>query len=85
MIGSGATPVLLALELNPEEFSEAARIRIAVKLHEVGLLSTGAAAELADMPEPLLPSVLANCGVHAIDLWKEELRRDRVVARHRPP
>ena len=44
--------VLLALGLTPEEFREEAKILIAVKLYEMGRLSTGAAAELANVPTP---------------------------------
>ena len=40
--------VLLGLGLTPEEFREEAKILIVVKLYEMGRLSTGAAAELAD-------------------------------------
>ena len=39
--------VLLALGLSPEEFREEAGLLIAVKLCEMGRLSSGAAAELA--------------------------------------
>ena len=44
--------VLLALGLTPEEFCEEAKFLIAVKLYEMGRLSTGAAAELANVPKP---------------------------------
>ena len=73
--------VLLALGLTPEEFREEAKILIAVKLYEMGRLSTGAAAELADVPKPLFLTELADYGVDTFNLSKEELQRDLAVAR----
>ena len=73
--------VLLALGLTPEEFREEAKILIAVKLYEMGRLSTGAAAELADVPKPLFLTKLADYGVDTFDLSKEELQRDLAIAR----
>ena len=68
--------VLLALGMSPEQFCEEAEILIAVKLHEMGRLSTGAAAELADVPKPLFLTRLADYGVATFDLSADELRRD---------
>ena len=73
--------VLLALGLTPEEFREAAKILIAAKLYEMGRLSTGGAAELADVPKPLFLTKLAGYGVDTFDLSKEELQRDLAIAR----
>ena len=73
--------VLLALGLTPEEFCEEAKILIAVKLYEMGRLSTGAAAELADVPKPLFLTKLAGYGVDTFDLSGEEIQRDVASAR----
>ena len=73
--------VLLALGLTPEEFREEAKILIAVKLYEMGRLSTGAAAELADVPKPSFLTKLAGYGVDTFDLSGEEIQRDVASAR----
>ena len=73
--------VLLALGLTPEEFHEEAKLLIAVKLCELGRLSTGAAAELAGLPKPLFLTKLADYGVDTFDLSAEELQRDLAGAR----
>ena len=73
--------ILLALGLSPDQFREEAKILIAVKLHEMGRLSTGAAAKLAGIPKPLFLTKLADYGVATFDLSDEELRRDMTHAR----
>lgn len=75
-----ADEVLLALNMSPEEFAEEARILVAVKLHEMGKLSGGAAAELAGMPKPLFLTKLSDYGVDAFDLDEDELLHDLVSA-----
>lgn len=76
--------VLLALGLSPEQFREEAKILIAVKLYEIGRLSTGAAAQLAGVPKPVFLTKLADYGVDTFDLSGEELRRDMTDARRHP-
>ena len=73
--------VLLALGLTPEEFCEEAKIIIAVKLYEMGRLSTGAAAELANVPKPLFLTKFADYGVDTFNLSRDELERDLASAR----
>ncbi|MXY99236.1 UPF0175 family protein [Candidatus Poribacteria bacterium] len=50
--GSGdyGDEVLLALGYTPKQFSEEAKLLIAIKLYELGRLSSGGAAKLADIP-----------------------------------
>ena len=73
--------VLLELGLSPEQFCEEAKILIAVKLCELGRLSTGAAAKLAGVPKPLFLTKLAEYGINTFDLSEEELQRDVANAR----
>ena len=73
--------VLVALGLTPEEFGEEAQILLAVKLYEMGRLSTGAAAEFAKVPKPLFLTKLADYGVDTFDLSEEELQSDLASAR----
>ncbi len=73
--------VLLALGMTAEEFREEAKLLIAVKLCEMGRLSTGGAAELADLPKPLFLTKLADYGVDTFELESEELQRDVSRAR----
>ncbi|MCE2485904.1 MAG: UPF0175 family protein [Desulfurellaceae bacterium] len=67
--------VLLALGLSLEQFRGETKILIAVKLYEMGRLSTGAAAQLAGVPKPLFLMKLADYSVDTFDLSDEELRR----------
>ena len=73
--------ILLALGLSPDQFREEAKMLIAVKLYEMGRLSTGAAAKLAGIPKPLFLTKLADYGVATFDLSDEKLRRDMTHAR----
>ena len=73
--------VLLELGLSPEQFREEAKILIAVKLYELGRLSTGAAAKLAGVPKPLFLIKLAEYDINTFDLSEEELQRDVANAR----
>lgn len=73
--------VLLALGLSPEQFTEEVKLLAAVKLYELGRLSSGAAARLAGIPKPLFLTKLADYGVDTFRLTEEELRQDLASAR----
>ena len=73
--------VLLALGMTPDEFGKEAKILIAVKLHEMGRLSAGAAAKLANLPKPLFLSRLAAYDIDTFDMSEDELRSDMASAR----
>lgn len=73
--------VLLALGCSPKQFNEEAKLLIAVKLYELGRLSSGAAAKLAGIPKPLFLMKLADYSVDAFQLTEEDLQQDLASAR----
>ena len=73
--------VLLALGYSPRQFSEEARILVAVKLYELGRLSSGAAAKLANIPKPLFLMKLADYDVEVFHLTEEDIQQDLAGAR----
>ena len=73
--------VLLALGATPEQFGEELKLLTALKLYELGRLSSGAAARLAEIPKPLFLSKLAEYGVDTFCLTREELQQDVAHAR----
>lgn len=73
--------ILQALGLSPEQFSEEARLLVAVKLYELGRISSGAAAALAGISKPLFLTKLADYQVDSFRMSEEELRQDLASAR----
>ena len=73
--------VLLALGISPEQFGEEVAFLSALKLYELGRLSVGAAARLAEIPKPLFLAKLAEYGVDTFRLTEEELQQDMANAR----
>ncbi len=71
---------MLALKLPAEGVAEAVRMAAAVKLLELGRLSSGAAASLAGVPRVVFLSKLADYGVDTFDLTEEQLDKETRLA-----
>jgi predicted HTH domain antitoxin len=69
----------LALKVPTEALGKELLLAAAVKLYELGRLSSGAAAELAGVPKPLFLTKLGDYGVCTFDLNKEELQREMAL------
>lgn len=67
---------LIALKLTPEGFAVELRTAGAMKLYEIGRLSSGAAAEMAGIPRPLFLSKLADYGIATFRLSASEVAED---------
>ena len=70
----------LALKVPAEALGRELLLAAAVKLYELGRLSSGAAAELAGIPKPLFLTKLADYGVATFDLKKDDLLRELALA-----
>jgi predicted HTH domain antitoxin len=67
---------LQALQTTPENLSQEMLLVVAVKLYELGRLSSGAAANLAGIPRTVFLSKLADYGVDTFCLTEAELAED---------
>jgi predicted HTH domain antitoxin len=66
---------LFALKGSTEDVGVMLRMASAVKLYEMGKLSSGVAARLAGVPRVVFLSRLADYGVDTFQLGEEELQR----------
>lgn len=73
--------VLWALQQEPEAFESEARLLLAIKLYELGRLSTGLAARLAGVPRVTFMFLLGQYGLSAFGEFPDELRGDLDNAR----
>jgi predicted HTH domain antitoxin len=68
--------LLLSLKTTPEEFEAEARLLLAVKLYELGRVSTGVGAQLAGMDRVAFMFQLARFGLSPIGQEPGELAED---------
>lgn len=71
---------LVALNLTPEQAGIELRLLAAVKLYELGRLSSGAAARLAGIPRVVFMGRLAEFGVATFTQTEDELRDELASA-----
>ncbi len=68
--------VLISLKETSVEFSREILMLAAVKLYQMGKLSSGRAAQLAGIPRVSFLQSLSRYGVPIFELTNEELQRD---------
>ena len=71
---------LSALRLTPEQLGAELRLAAAMKLYELGRLSSGAAAALAGVPRTVFIAKLADYRVDTFRVTEDELRRESRLA-----
>jgi predicted HTH domain antitoxin len=71
---------LVALKRTPSEVGEEIRLAAAMKLYELGHLSSGAAAALAGVPRVVFLAKLSDYGIATFRLSAEDLAEDRFAA-----
>ncbi|MCB9444309.1 MAG: UPF0175 family protein [Ardenticatenaceae bacterium] len=73
--------LLWALQQEPDEFASEAKLLLAIKLYETGKLSTGLAAQLADVPRSTFFFLLGQYGLSPFGETPDELEEDLAHAR----
>lgn len=73
--------VLWALQQEPVEFENEARLLLALKLYETGKLSTGLAAQVAGVPRSAFIFELSQHGLSPFGQSAEEIEEDLANAR----
>ncbi|MFN8465597.1 MAG: UPF0175 family protein [Caldilineaceae bacterium] len=68
--------VLWALQQQPDEFADEARLLLAIKLYETGKLSTGLAARFADIPRSVFIFMLSRYGLSPFGEEPADLQED---------
>ena len=71
--------MLQALALSPKKFQEMVRIHLAVKLYELGGLSTGGGAEFAGMPKTTFLSRMSEYGLDTFVLSNQTILSGIVI------
>ncbi|NES86247.1 MAG: UPF0175 family protein [Moorea sp. SIO2B7] len=67
-----------ALKLKPEQLAQELCLTAAMKLYELGKLSSGAAAQLAGIERVVFLSKLSEYGINTLSLTEAELTEDLV-------
>jgi predicted HTH domain antitoxin len=67
---------LVALKRTPDQMAEEIRMAAAMKLYELGRLSSGAAAALAGVPRVVFLAKLADYGIPTFKMSAEDLAED---------
>jgi len=68
--------ILEALKITPEEFAREAKYMVAVKLVELGRISTGKAAELVGISKPAFLMGMGRYRLSALPVEPEQLEND---------
>ncbi len=71
---------LLAMKMSPDELGKELRLAAAIKLFELGKLSSGAAAKLAGVPRTIFLASLEKYGVDTFRLTEEDLKAEASLA-----
>ena len=68
--------IVLALNLQPDLLISEIKLAAAIKLFELGRISSGAAALLAGIPKVSFLHKLGDYGVNTFDITEDELKED---------